>query len=617
MIAKRVRSLNNAPLRPGAVVYWMSREIRSEDNWALLYSAQKAKEWGTPLYAVYNLDIGYLGGGQRQHMFKVGGLQTVHDNLAKLNIPFAVLSEEQMFGPKTSLRGPLVKGKGNDEGNASGFVMKDLVEKAGATLVVTDFTPLRKSFEWEERMKNLLQELGTCASGGGRDNRGEVAFQQVDAHNVVPCWIASEEQEYSARTMRPKLRKKMEEYLTDFPKLSPHKFNTNTNYHDSRPLYRLPPTDFELLRSDAILQKLNARAAPVDWILPGENEAKKALDRFIGSITGYNENRNNPHPDVSSGLSPYLHYGMLAPQRALYEAWNATSKPKADRDKFIDECYIRRELADNFCFYRKNDYDKLSGAPDWARKTLEKHREDKRHILYTREQLETAQTHDPLWNAAQMEMCKTGKMFGYVRMYWAKKLLEWSKDPEEALANAIYLNDLYELDGRDPNGYVGCMWAICAVTDEKGGPEREIVGTIRYMSLDGHRKWFDVEQYCARHLGAQKTAPSPGGAASTPSYVFKPPHKSLEPRLMTQIGRWRGPSQSETEVGFSPKARNRRWTKKTDESDVPRAESVQQSNGQYGSSLKQDFPHRIANDWGASDAPQAKNRRKGFNPKWV
>eukprot|EP00252_Welwitschia_mirabilis_P013725 TRINITY_DN3022_c0_g1_i3.p1 TRINITY_DN3022_c0_g1~~TRINITY_DN3022_c0_g1_i3.p1 ORF type:complete len:340 (-),score=58.79 TRINITY_DN3022_c0_g1_i3:353-1372(-) len=162
-------------------------------------------------------------------------------------------------------------------------------------------------------------------------------------------------------------------------------------------------------------------------------------------------------------------------------------------DAFLEELIIRRELADNFCFYQTH-YDSLQGAWEWARKTLIEHASDKREHIYTREQLEKAETFDPLWNASQLEMVYHGKMHGFMRMYWAKKILEWTEGPDVALATAIYLNDKYELDGRDPNGYVGCMWSICGVHDQ-GWRERPVFGKIRYMNYAGCKRKFDTDRY--------------------------------------------------------------------------------------------------------------------------
>jgi deoxyribodipyrimidine photo-lyase len=212
--------------------------------------------------------------------------------------------------------------------------------------------------------------------------------------------------------------------------------------------------------------------------------------------------RNNPTRDAQSNLSPYLHFGQISAQRVALEVLKYLSLPPFAREgteggishaAFLEELIIRRELSDNFCFYNR-DYDNFEGFPDWAKKTLNKHRKDRRDYIYTVKQFEHAKTHDDLWNAAQMEMAKRGKMHGYMRMYWAKKILEWTESPEKAMEVAIYLNDQYELDGRDPNGYAGIAWSIGGVHD-RAWNERPIFGKIRYMSYNGCKAKFDIKQY--------------------------------------------------------------------------------------------------------------------------
>lgn len=205
------------------------------------------------------------------------------------------------------------------------------------------------------------------------------------------------------------------------------------------------------------------------WIKPGEQAADDFLRHsFIARRLHKYQERNDPtKPEAVSHLSPYLHFGHLAAQRAilLAKAEKDAGRNRKAADSFIEEILVRKELSDNFCEYQEK-YDSLEGAPNWAQETLEKHRTDERQYVYSLEQLEQAQTHDELWNAAQREMVYLGKMHGYMRMYWAKKILEWSPRPEDALQRAIYLNDRYELDGRDPNGFVGCMWSIAGVHDQ-------------------------------------------------------------------------------------------------------------------------------------------------------
>ncbi|CAE7808952.1 phr [Symbiodinium sp. CCMP2592] len=229
---------------------------------------------------------------------------------------------------------------------------------------------------------------------------------------------------------------------------------------------------------------------------PGAAAGKRRLEEFVRKrLTIFGKQRNDPTKQALSGLSPWIKFGQISAQRcALVVKKAAKGASKAGADDFLEESIVRRELADNFCWYNQN-YDSLKGASAWAVETLKKHSKDKREYVYSRLQLEKAQTHDELWNAAQRQMVSEGKMHGFLRMYWAKKVLEWSKDPATALATAIYLNDRYNLDGREPNGYVGCMWSICGVHD-MGWPERKIFGKIRYMNYEGCKRKFNVKDRC-------------------------------------------------------------------------------------------------------------------------
>ena len=211
-------------------------------------------------------------------------------------------------------------------------------------------------------------------------------------------------------------------------------------------------------------------------------------------MNGYSTRRNLPGEFGLSELSPYLHFGQLSAQRLALTV-NASGAPEADKEAYIEELLVRRELSDNYCLHNLR-YDSLAGAPGWAQISLAKHSVDRREFIYSRQQLEQAKTHDPLWNAAQQEMLKRGKMHGYMRMYWAKKILEWTLDPSEALTNARYLNDRYFVDGRDPNGYVGLLWAIGGLHDRPWF-EREIFGQVRYMNFNGAKRKFDVDKYIA------------------------------------------------------------------------------------------------------------------------
>ena len=247
--------------------------------------------------------------------------------------------------------------------------------------------------------------------------------------------------------------------------------------------------------------KVDEEVKPVDWLKPGEKAAHKNLKDFIeNKFDKYAELRNDPNSDVLSNLSPYLHFGQISAQRVALIVNGLNDHPSAE--SFLEELIVRRELSDNFCFYNAN-YNSFRGFPDWAKKTLNDHKKDQREFVYTLKKFEEAKTHEDLWNAAQQQLVNTGKLHGYMRMYWAKKILEWSKSPEEALKIAIYLNDKYELDGRDPNGYTGCAWAIGGIHD-RAWSERPVYGKIRYMNRNGAKRKFDVEKYVTKNSSTQK-----------------------------------------------------------------------------------------------------------------
>jgi deoxyribodipyrimidine photo-lyase len=440
----RVRPLNQARPGQGPVVYWMSRDQRVRDNWALLYAQELALSLGQPLGVVFCLAPAFLGATRRQYGFMLQGLQEAAGDLAALNLPFFLLTGE----PAQEL---------------PGFVA---LYRVGA--VVSDFSPLRLVREWKTAVATRIG----------------VSLEEVDGHNVVPCWLASPKAEYGAYTLRPKLKRLLPAFLEDFPPLARHPLGW-AGERPEIPWQELPAT-----------LAIDTTVPEVTWLTPGERQARAALDRFLEQrLPFYGERRNDPTLDGQSDLSPYLHFGHIGAQRVALEVESRRGFDTA-REAFLEELIVRRELADNFCFYQPL-YDTFAGFPAWAQKTLNQHRQDKREYLYTAAELESGRTHDELWNAAQRHMVQRGKMHGYLRMYWAKKILEWTASPEEAQAAAIYLNDKYELDGRDPNGYAGIAWSIGGVHD-RAWFERPVFGKIRYMSYNGCRAKFKVEAYLAK-----------------------------------------------------------------------------------------------------------------------
>lgn len=442
----RTRGLNDCPVGQGPVVYWMQRDQRAQDNWALLYAQEKAKKRGVQLVVIFNCDTAFDHVSVRQFDFMWRGLEETAAELKKKHIPFVLL-------------------EGQPEVTIPQFVKKYAVGE-----LVCDFNPLRFARHWRTRVAQNLS----------------VRVTEVDAHNIVPCWVVSAKQEYAAYTFRPKIHRRLSEFLTDFPPL--HSQATNGE---------VKPSKINWNKFAQNLQ-INQKVRPIQWLIPGTQTAKIRAQAFIAQqLDQYDELRNNPNKEGISHMSPYLHFGQLSAQWLAYAVNNATDISRAGRDGYLEELVVRRELSDNFCFYNPK-YDKVVGASAWAQKTIAAHAGDAREHLYERQELEAARTHDELWNAMQIQMVNEGKMHGWCRMYWAKKILVWSANAQTAIDRALYLNDKYELDGNDPNGVVGVMWSICGVHDRAWG-ERLVFGKIRYMNVSGAKRKFDVAAYVATY----------------------------------------------------------------------------------------------------------------------
>jgi deoxyribodipyrimidine photo-lyase len=447
---KRVRVLTKeSPAGHGPVIYWMSRDQRVSDNWALLYARELASQRGSSLAVAFCLAPLFLGASGRQYQFMLQGLREVEKNLQDLNIPFFLLRGDP--GKEVSL----------------------LLSETGAGAVVCDFSPLRISREWKADVAAIASET-------------EIPFYEVDAHNIIPCWFASPKQEWAAYSFRPKVHRLLVEFMDEFPALQKSPQRNSPIGKDA-----IENDWAGALASHRAEAHFGADGAPqVKRIESGEAAARKQWHNFLEyRLAGYERDRNDPNKDGQSGLSPFLHFGHHSAQRVALEALRS----RIDAGAFLEELIVRKELADNYCYYNQY-YDDIRGYPAWARASLDAHEKDRREYLYTLPELEKARTHDELWNAASQEMLQTGNMHGYLRMYWAKKILEWTASPAEAQAAAVYLNDRYELDGRDANGYAGIAWSLGGVHD-RAWKERAIFGKVRYMSYQGTKSKFDVRAY--------------------------------------------------------------------------------------------------------------------------
>jgi deoxyribodipyrimidine photo-lyase len=440
--------------RPGApdssgrcVVYWMQRAQRALDNPALDVAVEAANALQQPVVIFFAPVPFYPDANLRHFVFLAQGIPDISERAHERGIGFVLRRY-----PDHSLL--------------------DFCEEVKASLVVGDENPLREPRRWRERAAQKLT----------------VPFWTVDADVIVPSKLLEKEQ-YAARIIRPRLQQRLEQFL-------PLAGNPHAKVVWQRPTGAAFRHDEATTDITEGWKNLDRSVGPVDSFRGGTSEAVRLLDDFVKrKLARYPENHGKPEVDGTSRLSPYLHFGHIGPHTVMGAVQNAKA-PQAAKDDYINQFFTWRELAVNFVHFNPL-YDSLECAPDWAHKTLAAHAGDRRPVVYTREQLESAETHDELWNAAQLQMLHAGWMHNYMRMYWAKKILEWSPSPAVAYQTAIYLNDKYFLDGRDPDGYAGVAWAIAGKFDRPWF-DRPIFGTIRWMSGDAARKKFDAEKYIAQ-----------------------------------------------------------------------------------------------------------------------
>src|SRR5215203_5070336 len=440
---ERVQNLNEADVRKGDyVLYWMQSSQRAEQNHALEYAVQRANELDQRLLVVFGLTDDYPEANLRHYTFMLEGLKDVQEALQKRGIKLAVR-------------------EGSPE---------EVALDAGkhASLVITDRGYMRPQKKWREK---VASEAGCLVT-------------QVESDVVVPVELASEKRETAARTLRPKIQ----EYLDDFlirltpTMISKQSLNMKAEGLDLSDIEKVLD-GMDLDRSVGALSHLYRG---------GTSEAKQVFRRFLREgFDDYVEHRNQPQTEDVSHMSKYLHFGHISPIWLALAAREASTKDD-NIESFVEELVVRRELSMNFVFYNK-DYDSYSNLPDWARKTLEEHKDDARENTYTRKQLESAGTHDEYWNAAMKEMVHTGYMHNYMRMYWGKKILEWSNTPEHAYRTTLYLNNKYFLDGRDPNSFANVAWVFGQ--HDRGWTEREVYGKVRYMSAGGLERKTKPDEY--------------------------------------------------------------------------------------------------------------------------
>ena len=442
----RIQVLNNRDIRKGKyVLYWMQQSQRAEENHALEYAAELANHLQLPVVVGFGLTDDYPDANLRHYTFMLEGLRETAATLQERGIRFV-----------------LRRGRPAEVALALG---------RKAAIIVCDRGYLRHQLQWRRK----VAAEAVCR------------VVQVESDVVVPLEVVSDKNEYAARTIRPRIQRHLKNYLKSF-----HGIKLQRDSLDFG-ITGLDPSDVEGVLTD---MRIDRRVGPVSrFFYGGTSQAKTRFDEFIQQrLKHYDNHSNQPQTDDVSHMSPYLHFGQISPLFLALRVQNTDGRKvgKANIESYLEELIVRRELAANFVYYTPG-YDDYGCIPGWARQTLEDHAGDRREHRYSVAELTSANTHDSYWNAAMQEMLHTGFMHNYMRMYWGKKILQWSRTPQEAFGTTLMLNNRFFVDGRDPNSYTGVAW-IYGVHD-RAWKEREIFGKVRYMAASGLERKCDIDGY--------------------------------------------------------------------------------------------------------------------------
>ncbi len=451
--AERIVTHRGGEVRRGAkfVLYWMQTSQRPWDNPALDLAIEQANRLRLPVVTAFALTH-YPEATLRHYTFMLEGLAQTQRLLAERGIPLLVKWQEPW---------------------------RFIAALAGdAALVVCDGAYLRPTTEWRRKLAAAV----------------DCPVYEVESDVVVPVRVASDKREFAARTIRKKLRSKVDDYLREPPNLELLVPAPGTDLHDGL----LDPSDPAGVLSSiqSAGHTIDDSVHPVTRLYPGGPET--ALRRFSGFLESrlrhYSAHRNQPHTDDTSGMSMYLQYGQISPVRLLVEALRHAERShhQSQYEDFFEELLVRRELAYNYCHYEPR-YDRYEALPEWARKTLEEHAGDERESHYTDEELENGRTSDAYWNACMREMRETGYMHNYVRMYWGKRVLLWSASPQQAYSRLLAMNNRYFLDGLNPASYANVGW-IFGLHD-RPWTERAVYGKVRIMTPGGLKRKCDMPAY--------------------------------------------------------------------------------------------------------------------------
>ena len=447
---ERIQQLNDRELNEGGkyVVYWMQESMRAYENPALEYAIRWANELNKYCVVVFTLIDDFPEANLRHYKFLIEGLKEAADRITERGIKFLLL-----HGARAE--------------KIAGFV-----DDHEVCAVVTDRAYTRHERKWRSDAAEKLP----------------VPLVQVEGNLIVPVETASDKQEYAARTIRKKIMGKVEEFSKETTETKPDK--------PSKRVHLSGDMNLDSVQQVLDQLKVDRDVKPVDEFIGGTTEARNRLTNFLRSdLKGYADGRLEPSEDATSHLSPYLHFGHISPCE-VYRKVNDSSAPKSDREGYIEEVVVRRELAHNFVWYAPDTYDRLEVVPDWAQETMDKHESDKRPHHYTRKELENGETDDEAWNAAMKEMRERGFLPNYMRMYWGKQIILYTNTYQYAYETALYLNNKYFMDGRDPNSYTNVLWLFGL--HDRGWTERDVFGKLRTLSKSGLERKYDVDAYLDR-----------------------------------------------------------------------------------------------------------------------
>ncbi len=445
MLSERVMVLQDAPMRSGGfVLYWMQQSQRAVGNPALQYAIQQANRLHAPVLVLFVVTVRYPEANRRHMQFLLEGLRETCDTLQDMGCGVRIVC-----------------------GDPVGVVAET---SSDAALVVVDrgYMPVQR--RWRDE---LVMRVDT-------------PVHEVEGDVVAPVAHSSTKDEWAAATFRPRFWAAASPFLCSTPDGEPeHRMDETVSVSTWRQIEAL-------IGSDALDQQV----PPSPVYRGGYRAARERLELFLETrLERYDELRNDPAVDWQSGLSPYLHFGQISPLEVALAVLRAPQSK--GRDAFLEQLLVRRELAMNFAAYNPAP-DQWDGLPEWSRRTLLEHAGAPREAIYDADTLEACATHDPYWNSAMLEMKALGKMHGYLRMYWAKRIIEWTPSPVEAFRTVLRLNNRYFLDGRDPNSLCGVAW--CFGKHDRPWFGHPVLGKVRYMTAKGLERKVDMKAYRQRVL---------------------------------------------------------------------------------------------------------------------